>query len=522
MAPSTAASVEIWESASLEEHVSLIQRQFRRSLRDGELRQLAAKIVSNKPDDFTVDPRTGLEIPVVIAWGEAFRLPQAALCGMKDDKCESQALWDFMILNTRYVLDPDGYDLFMTAKRALQSGALDCFVEGTLLLRDDHTLIPVEYVQPGMKIWGLDRWSEVQAAWPKGVLPVSLVHLNNGSTLKLTEDHHVYVLHCPKHVNRKTRACSCPVEAREELRVRVCELEPGMVLPQPKTVPFGTINEDPRISLLEGLYVADGWVQGGNQFFISGLDGGPKEAQKRLVAEICEELGYPTTWHRKHIAVTAPELMKRFLGLGGHAPQKRVSTLRLAEPAARELLRGLMADSGANTHGQGRTFTTTSRKLALTVRLLHRMLGISCGYKYIEDHGGLGTNAIHRLSTRQPGAEQEKLLRVKAIDREVLETPCWDITTDDHRVYLPEHDVTVSQCDDYVITLGALHKMVGFQNLRARVVSTNGKYWEHIYLLVGFPKTGQVRQWMPLDPTVPGAIPGWQYDKIKAYQDFEL
>jgi hypothetical protein len=198
----SSATVEIWESASLEEHVSLIQRQFRKSLRDGELRQLAAKIVSNKPDDFTADPRTGLEIPVVIAWGEAFRLPQTALCGMKDAQCESQALWDFYILNMRYVLDPDGYDLFMTAKRALQSGAGDC--------------------------------------------------------------------------------------------------------------------------------------------------------------------------------------------------------------------------------------------------------------------------------------------------------------------------------DDAVITLGALHKMVGFQNLRARVVSTNGKFWEHIYLLVGLPKTGQVRQWLPLDPTVPGAIPGWQYDKIKAYQDFEL
>jgi hypothetical protein len=40
--------------------------------------------------------------------------------------------------------------------------------------------------------------------------------------------------------------------------------------------------------------------------------------------------------------------------------------------------------------------------------------------------------------------------------------------------------------------------------------------------MVGFPKTGQVRKWVPLDPTVEGAVPGWQYNKIKAYQDFPL
>ncbi len=44
-------------------------------------------------------------------------------------------------------------------------------------------------------------------------------------------------------------------------------------------------------------------------------------------------------------------------------------------------------------------------------------------------------------------------LFVRSIDCAVRTVPCWDIATDDHYVYLPEHDVTVSNCDEATITL---------------------------------------------------------------------
>jgi hypothetical protein len=48
-------------------------------------------------------------------------------------------------------------------------------------------------------------------------------------------------------------------------------------------------------------------------------------------------------------------------------------------------------------------------------------------------------------------------LEVANVQRGVDFAACWDISTDDHYVYLPEHDVTVSNCDDAAITLqGAL------------------------------------------------------------------
>ncbi len=75
-------------------------------------------------------------------------------------------------------------------------------------------------------------------------------------------------------------------------------------------------------------------------------------------------------------------------------------------------------------------------------------------------------------------------------------------------------------CDDMVIALAALLKPLGY-NVRGRVISVNGKTWEHIYALVHVPKTSS-RYWLPLDPTVPNAVPGWQYDRIREARDFDL
>jgi hypothetical protein len=75
-------------------------------------------------------------------------------------------------------------------------------------------------------------------------------------------------------------------------------------------------------------------------------------------------------------------------------------------------------------------------------------------------------------------------------------------------------------CDDMVILMAALHKAVGFKDLVARVVSVGGQQWEHIYLMVGFPKTGGVKHWVPLDPTVKNAVPGWEYQGVSHTKDF--
>ena len=136
--PKQSAAVAFWESDSLEEHVGLIRRQVRRSMADTELRQLALKVTANKPDDFV--ERNGQRLAIVTAWGESFRLPTMSICGMKDAVCESQALWDFTVLNVRYILDPDGYDLFATGRYTLLAGAGDCD-DMVILLAALHKLV---------------------------------------------------------------------------------------------------------------------------------------------------------------------------------------------------------------------------------------------------------------------------------------------------------------------------------------------------------------------------------------------
>lgn len=96
---------------------------------------------------------------------------------------------------------------------------------------------------------------------------------------------------------------------------------------------------------------------------------------------------------------------------------------------------------------------------------------------------------------------------VAGIERGERSADAFDLTTDDHRVYLPEADVTVSQCDDYLITLGATLGSVGYE-VRGDVLHTRGNDdWNHILARVGLPPDRPTR-WKPLDASM-DKPPGW-------------
>jgi hypothetical protein len=543
-----------FETATLEEHVALIKRQVDRSLDDDALVRLAMAIALDRPD--TTDRR---QRRVVRAWGNVYDLPGAPDARsngteLAEDQIASVRIWNFVVTNWSYIQDPPSFDFFATARYNLDArasadrceelaraepstearrellahaatlrdvktlGAGDCFPEGTLLLRDTYDLTPVEAIRAGDRIWGDKEWTTIEAAVPKGSRSITAIRLNNGSTLRLTEDHKVYVAICPRHCRRVTTApCACPQDECQIERIRVADLQIGMRLTQPSRIAFGADDRDPARHYVEGLYLSDGWSEE-YRFFISGQDGCPKEAQKREVEAIAKRYGIDTRWHRKYLALNDPEWTRdRIAFMGAGAPNKRAISLNLQEAQARELLRGIMADSSAD----GGTFTSTSRTLAIQTRVLLRMLGTSCGAAFITDHGGLGKNPIHRLYLRNDGKAVNKRLRVKDIVRGLSEEMTYDLQTTDHKVYLPEHDVTVSNCDDATILLAALHKAAGFKNVRARIVSTDAEYWEHVYTMIGLPRT-QSSTFVALDPTVRGAIPGWEYDRARAVHDFIL
>lgn len=397
----------------------------------------------------------------------------------------------------------------------------DCFPEGTLVFKKGHELDTIESLKPGDQIWGLDAWSTVEAVAYKGVLPIDVIRLNNGSDVKLTASHKVAVLDCCEHPmldeeaqalppdrnwrgggNSSRCGCSCETASRQEKITCVEELRRGMVLRAPKRLPFGTENLDPDLAYVDGLFVADGWADWvHNRYFsIAGKDGFPKEEQKRSVEKICQTFGIKTSWAEKDIRVVDRDWTLRMQLMGHLAPNKHFISINLDEVAAAESLRGVMADSGQNTVGVERTFTTTSKILVTQVRVLHKMFGITCGYRYIENHGGLGPNPIHRLGTR--GNKLTKvgrhpwLLRIRSVERDVIPLPCWDIQTSDHRVYLPEHDVTTQQCDDLCVLQAASFLSVGLYTMIVGHAYNTQKNIQHVLTAVRVKN-----EWLYADPS---------------------
>ena len=448
--------------------------------------------------------KKGRNDPRLVAWARQ-ALHNAG--GPQTTRAQAQAILTQLKKEVSYMPDPVNTEFMASPaqilcldKFGLCFKGADCFPETTLLLRDDFEFVAIKDIKVGDRIWGRDKWTTVKAKAFKGKLWTDAIRMNNGSTMQLTPDHHVFVVKCDRHSNRPTAPpCSCPTEECRIERVRVSELTIKDRLIQPKRISFGTGTMDPGIAYIEGLYVSDGWSSRNYRFCISGQDGCPKEKQKKDVQTICERLGIRTTWHRKSIDVCAPEWTARIHEMGTHAPQKHLLSINLDEETAAESLRGVMADSGANS-GSGvlsRTFTTTSHKLMLQTRVLHRMFGVSCGYSYIVDHGGLGENPIWRLSTRV-SKKREKILRVKDIDRRVRKTNCYDIQTEDHYVYLPEHDVTVSNCDELVITYASATLAVGIPTQIIGEKFNNDPVASHVLAAIQDTETGE---WLRVDPS---------------------
>jgi hypothetical protein len=75
-------------------------------------------------------------------------------------------------------------------------------------------------------------------------------------------------------------------------------------------------------------------------------------------------------------------------------------------------------------------------------------------------------------------------------------------------------------CDGQTIAMCVLARAVGFTSCWARVISTTGENWEHVYPIIGCPKDAP-QIYIPLDQTVAGKPPGWQAD-FAAHADFPM
>lgn len=434
----------------------------------------------------------------------------------KDHLQEIKAIFQFVRGQARYLADPRGVDTYRAPERTLfDFHGGDCFMGGTLVLRDDYQLVPVEALRVGDKIWGHTRWSTVTATWDRGVRSTWTVVLNNGGSIRLTPEHKVWL------------------DDTGPRRVAVSDLKPGDRVIQPTRIPFGNGDMDTRRARIEGLYLADGWTDGKvpdrpSRFSIAAKDGFRKATNKDYVEAYCEEHGIKCRRAIRYISVNDARWATELKRNGSKAWLKRATTINLSEGPALALLDGILADSGMNHDGASRTFTTTSRDLFLQARVLAKMAGITCGQYYLADHGGVGTHPIWRLNlraTRRSDGKGPKALAVKRVIRDNQEAHCYDFATDDHMVWLPEVDWTTSQCDDLSGALSTLLAIAleacGFETrLRVIAVKPNpADAYSHILVLVGLPQRNPTK-WMALDPSVNKPAGWYPRDKVSGFKDY--
>ncbi len=442
-------------------------------------------------------------------------------CKSRDDRCELEAIFQAvkhgdpaiksLKKGFKYVADPVIMDYFVAPHASLKSceaGACggDCLPTDTKVLGEGYKVRDVGDVQAGDVIMGDGRWTKVLHKWDKGVQPVLALKLNNGSTLRCTPDHKVFI------VPRRTNGCSGERSTAVETLAK--NVREGDDLLTAQDLPPGTGRLDSDLAWLLGTYVADGWSEPQeNRVCISGKDGHPKEAQKERVQEICDRFGLPHYWHERYIRIVDSELTKMMASCGAHAPEKHLPSLDLDQATATAVLEGLAADASVN---KSLVYGTTSKELALQVRILFRILGQSTHIKCVEDHGGLGKNPIYRITVRQPAwtrndnKEVRPHARVQSI--QVCEAvPTVDIETDTSRFYLPESDLVVHNCDDHTSLIAALAATLGFTvGLRAWGSGKKGEDYVHVYAVVALPKRPPFREEVGLDTTVDDSTVGWE------------
>jgi hypothetical protein len=157
-----------------------------------------------------------------------------------------------------------------------------------------------------------------------------------------------------------------------------------------------------------------------------------------------------TSWQDRYLRINDKDWAEKFSQCGHLAPNKRLPTVNVSKKTAESLISGLNADADVRDN----VFSTTSQTLALQMRVLYRLLGQSCHLTRIDDHGGLGTNPIYRLTPRSLDTNR-KYPRIRAIS-EGGECRVMDITVEGGRFYLPESDVIVHNCDEFATYQSAI------------------------------------------------------------------
>lgn len=311
----------------------------------------------------------------------------------------------------------------------------DCLPVDTLVLRGDGELVPLKDLVEGDTIHDGASWVSVVRVWEKTTKPVIRLSLNNGCEVLASPEHRMFI--------------------SDGRTVRADWLREGDMLLQPSTdfAPgSSSLPEDDAVLL--GTYVTEGWAEEkSGRLGFSGIENG--KGLREQIVEIAERYGWHAYESERYVRVSVPEghlLWGAVARMGERALGKRLPTCAYEADTAALLFDTMMrADGGL----QGRpgskgtpVFSSTSKTLTLQMRVLARMLGRSAHLRLVHDHGGAGENPIYRLTMRERGSDRRKAARIVKVE-EVGSMECMDITTSSGRIWLPESDVVVHNCDEH-------------------------------------------------------------------------
>ncbi len=509
---------EFFESGNLDGHMALVRKTCERSLLDPETVQLAGKIVANVCD-YVTDPATGRQERVITAWGHYFWPSGLPTPPAKDDGRELQMIWAFLVKNVRYVYDPEHADTFKTLKQTLLSHSGDCFPEGTLVLRSDGAMVPIEHIVVGDEIHDGRAFVPVLKTWDRGPKTVYRAGLNNASTLRLSDNHKILAV--PREQRNGAKDWRAGLSAHSAVEMRMRELTMGADLLQPREFGGGSIELDEDDAVLVAAYLAEGFTdKPGYRISIAGVPN-RKGMRERIIA-ILDRRGVRHDDREREVRFSKSEVpIFCELELGRTALHKSLPHMNWGPRTVATFLEVLDAtDGGLSTGGKNVVYSTISYALALQYRVLQRMMGRSTSLKRLDDHGGAGNHPIYRVMARVDDSKRP-WARVKSLLVEPTPVQCYDLMTASGRVYLPESDVVVRNCDDQAVAFCALARAIGFTSCWARVISMSGESWEHVYPIVGCPKENPTIH-IPFEMTVTGTPPGVEVSGYREHRDFQM
>ena len=367
----------------------------------------------------------------------------------KDNAAEMRALFAALRKQVRYTSDIAGVDSYQKARNTLKLRTGDCIPEGSLLLRSDGVMVTIEDVSEGDVIFDGNGWAKVTKWWDKGVQDVRAISLNNGGVFVSTGGHRMF------RVPRKGSACDAEEVLAEDLSL-------GDDLLQPREMAFSeTCDLNLDLAFLLGVYLAEGSVRRrrvDGTIACVAFAGVPEgKGFRERVAEVGNRLGFSVTEAGREVYLTdgGDTLHKLINGRGTKALAKNLPHVQWSQDTAEAILSGLNADGGVATNGTTFVFSTISPTLAVQYRLLHRILGRSCSVKKVDEHGGLGSNPVYRVTVRANN-RRRPWARIRSI-ADAGQAHVYDIETDSSRFYLPLQDIVVHNCDEYLRTLSCYY-----------------------------------------------------------------